>query len=434
MRPSPLFLVLAVILLLLAVLAAVWPVLSTGVLVAAGVLLLVALLQAWWLSQQLIPEVSRSTASSWPLGVWCEVELSIHNPGKQNLQVQVYDLHPTAVEQEGLPVNLLLAPKAAVNLRYRLRATRRGDLHFGQVQMLLGHELCLWQRKVAAGEPETVQVYPNFAAVSHYAVMGADDQVRSMGIRQHRRRGTGMEFHQLREYRDGDLLRQVDWKASSRRRQLVSREYQEERDQQVVCLIDCGRRMHSKDEGLSHFDHALNAVLLLSYVALRQGDSVGFLTFSGSDRVLPPVKGPAGLTTILNQLYDLHSTTAPSDFEEAATRAMARLPRRSLVVWITNLRDEDADEILPAVQLLRRRHLVLVASLREESVAQVLQQEVQSLQQSLRHCMAHQYTVERLRGLRGLRQRGVKVLDVRPSELPASLVDRYWDIKASGLL
>ncbi|MGQ0658030.1 MAG: DUF58 domain-containing protein [Chromatiales bacterium] len=128
--------------------------------------------------------------------------------------------------------------------------------------------------------------------------------------RHKRRRGEGLEFHQLREYRGGDSLRQIDWKATSRQRKLVSREYQDERDQHVFFLVDCGRRMATKDGELSHFDMSLNAVLLLAYVALRQGDAVGVMTFSGKPRYLPAQKGMPTLTRLLEFLFDLSAITA----------------------------------------------------------------------------------------------------------------------------
>ena len=132
----------------------------------------------------------------------------------------------------------------------------------------------------------------------------------------------------------------------SRHNRLISREYREE-NQQVVFLLDCGRRMRTRDGDLAYFDHVLNAVLLLSYVALRQGDAVGAFTFSGEDRLLPPRKGRGAMNTLLNGLFDIQPTTSPSDFTEAASRISTRLRRRALVILVTNLRDEDAQE-LPA--------------------------------------------------------------------------------------
>lgn len=125
---------------------------------------------------------------------------------------------------------------------------------------------------------------PDFARLYGAELMAVDHWLNQIGVRGGQRRGLGLEFHQLREFRDGDTLRQIDWKATARKRTPIAREYQDERDQQILFLLDCGRRMRSQDGDLSHFDHALNASLLLAYVALRQGDAVGAMTFAGDDR------------------------------------------------------------------------------------------------------------------------------------------------------
>src|SRR5690606_41328078 len=178
-------------------------------------------------------------------------------------------------------------------------------------------------------------------------------------------RGLGLEFHQLREFRDGDTLRQIDWKATARKRTPIAREYQDERDQQIVVLLDCGRRMRSQDDELAHFDHALNACLLRSYVALRQGDAVGLATFAGEqDRYVAPLKGQAHISNLLNAVYTLDSTHRPADYAAAVNALLARQRRRALVVLVTNLRDEDDEELLGAVKRLGKQQRVLIASLR----------------------------------------------------------------------
>jgi len=434
MRPSRLLLWLLGALVVLGVAASVWPVLRAW---WWGCLVLLAVAAAWqWFTLQraVPPDVRRHVMGSLPLGVWRQVRLELHSQGTRDLMVDVFDHHPGGVDQQGLPRAVVLPAGESLEFSYRLRAVKRGDLAFGKVQLCFRPAFSLWVRTTLAGREVVVRVYPNFAPVMRYALLAADDMAHSMGIRRRRRRGTGLEFHQLREYREGDLLRQVDWKATSRRRQLISREYQEERDQQVVFLLDCGRRMRSRDGDLSHFDHTLNAVLLLTYVALRQGDSVGFLTFSGDERWLPPVKGPAGLTTVLNHVYGIHTSTQPSDYQEAATRLLTLLPRRALVVLTTNVREEDQHELQPALRLMHRRHLVLLASLRETVVEQVGAEAVRDLRGALRFAAAQHYLADRSKVHQDIDARGAMILDVAPRDLPAAIVNRYLDIKRAGIL
>ena len=243
-----------------------------------------------------------------------------------------------------------------------------------------------------------------------------------------------MEFHRLRDYRAGDSLRQIDWKATSRYRRAISREYQEERDQQVMFLLDCGRKMHALDGNLSHFDYTLNALLLLANVALRQGDSVGLMTFSGEQRWLAPRKGVSTLNLLLNSIYDLSTSTAPSDYLNAALQAQRRLSKRSLIVVMSNLRDEDSEELTLALQILRRKHLVLLASLRETVLGETLDADVTSFDQALRVAATHRYLTRRRTAHERLTANGALWLDVEPAQLSVQLVNRYLDVKTSGRL
>jgi len=260
-----------------------------------------------------------------------------------------------------------------------------------------------------------------------------DNWLSQLGVRQRQRRGLGLEFHQLREFRDGDSLRQIDWKATARQRTPIAREYQDERDQQIIFMLDCGRRMRSQDGELAHFDHALNACLLLSYVALRQGDAVGLSTFA-SDRAhyLAPVKGTGQLNVLLNSVYDLDSTQRPADYQAAATQLLARQKRRALVVLVTNLRDEDDEELLTAVKRLSKQHRVLVASLREDLLDSLRLSPVQTLPEALAYCGAVDYLNARAELHERLSAHGVPLLETRPSELGAGLVTHYLSWKRSG--
>ena len=261
---------------------------------------------------------------------------------------------------------------------------RRGDAHFGRLQLEAASRFSLWRFTALCGEPASVRVYPNFSAVARYGAIEKEQDTAQVGIRLRQRRGAGLEFHQLREYREGDGMRQIDWKATSRKHQLISRDYQDERDQRVVFMLDGTRRMRARDGDLSHFDHALNAMILLSHVALRAGDAVGLMSFGEDARWLPPKKGVSTVNRILNTVYDLEATTLGSDFSRAAEDLCRRQARRSLVILITNVRREDVEGLLPGVALLRRRHLVLVANLREESIDQGLRRQVSNFDDALR--------------------------------------------------
>ncbi|MGB3916869.1 MAG: DUF58 domain-containing protein, partial [Thiothrix litoralis] len=267
-----------------------------------------------------------------------------------------------------------------------------------------------------------------------YALMATDHHLSHMGIMKKRRRGEGQDFHQLREYRAGDSLRQIDWKASSRMRRPISREYQDERDQEIIFLLDCGHRMLAKDDSLSHFDHTLNAILLLTYVALRQGDAVGLGSFAGQSRWLPAHKGQHNVQHMLDALYDLQPTTQAPDYAQAVTELLVRQKKRALVILLTNLRDEDLDDLLPAVHILRKRHLVLLASMREQAIDQALDKPVDNQEDALHKAAVQHYLATREATLQRIRAAGIRCLDVAPPALSVNLINHYLDIKRSGIL
>lgn len=434
MKPARLLLALAFAWFAFGIAAAVWPEIVLTWEISGVALWALVLVDLGLLIRAPAFSALRRVASSLPVGVWSHAQLRIGNPGKRAWRLTVFDHYPQQSEFEGLPQAMRIAAGGFAEIGYRLRPLERGDQHFGLVQVLVTSPLRLWQRSRMLGTAEAVKVYPNFAEVTKYTLFATDNRLSQLGIKKHRRRGEGLSFHQLRDYRAGDALRQIDWKATARLQRLISREYQDERDQQVVFLIDCGRRMLAKDDALSHFDHALNAVLLLSYVALRQGDAVGFFAFAGPQRFLPPRKGAQTINTVLNNVYDLQPTTHASDYAQAASELIKRLKKRSLIVLVTNLRDEDAEELRPAITLLRQRHLVVLASLQEAVLNQVAQQPVQAFDDALQLAATDIYLEQRRQAHQALKKFGVMMLDVEPAQLPVALVNRYLDIKLSGRL
>ncbi|TRX75410.1 DUF58 domain-containing protein [Pseudomonas mangiferae] len=403
-----------------------------------GALLALAALaaaDAWRLRRLPTPRVERLLPGHLPLGRWSEVRLTLQHDLSRASRVDVIDHVPAGMDAENLPRRVELRPGETTAFDYRVRPLRRGHFVFPRCELELPSPLGLWSGRRFAECLDATRVYPDFARLYGGQLMAVDDWLSQNGIRQRPRRGLGLEFHQLREFRDGDTLRQIDWKATARKRTPITREYQDERNQQIVFLLDCGRRMRSHDGELAHFDHALNACLLLSYVALRQGDAVGLSTFAGErDRYLAPVKGAAQLNVLLNAVYDLDSTRRPADFAVATQQLLARQRRRALVVLVTNLRDEDDEELLGALKRLTRQHRVLVASLREDVLDHLRHEPVQGYQQALAYCG----TVDYLNARAGLHERlvahGVPVLDVRPGELGPELVGRYLAWKKAGVL
>ncbi len=400
----------------------------------AALLLMLSLFDLLRLRSISSPQVKRTLHSGIPVGVWSSVGLQLENRANTPLLVTLHDHHPADCEVRGQPQTLLVPAQRQLSLSYQILPRRRGEKRFAGLDLVLFSPLGLWQQKRFADWPTLVKVYPNFREIAHFALLATDNHLSQMGVRRRQRRGEGSDFHQLREYRTGDALRQIDWKASSRYRKLISKEYQDERDQQLVFLLDCGRHMRHRDGEGAHLDHALNAMLLLSYVAERQGDAVGFMSFGGVDRWQPPIKGGDLVRRILERSYDIEPTLEAADYLSAAQKLMTLQGRRALLVILTNSRTEELSELQKAVSILSKRHLVVVADLHEATLDKVVEQAVTDRQGALKFQAVVDYLGKRKQSHERLQYRGGLVIDSRPQQLPINLVNAYLDVKASGAL
>ena len=227
-----------------------------------------------------------------------------------------------------------------MDVRYEIRPTRRGLLSLPAPRANQRSRLGLFWSAVQGTQDQDVRIYPNFMAVARYALLAASARTAELGIRKTRRRGEGTEFHQLREYRAGDPLRQIDWQATSRVLRPISRDYREEQDQQVLLMLDCGRAMHAPGPQPEPPGSRTERSAVARHVALSQGDAVGLIAYGGPKRSVAPRKGRAHLARLLNATFDLGTSTEASDVVAAVESALQHLRRRTLIVLVTNIREE----------------------------------------------------------------------------------------------
>ncbi len=432
MSPTSRLLLLAAGWLLLAGVAVVVPTLL-GPWLWLGVVLAIGMLVDALLAHFQKPlQLERCLPGRFALGEAGEVRLILRNHGRANARLELFDGIPQGAIAPTLPWAGSVAAGQEIRVFHPVNLSERGEAIFTPVHLRRLSLLGLWNRRTLHLPAETVKVYPNYEPVIRFALLAMQHRESPLGIVRRPRAGSSRDFHQLRDYRDGDPLGQIDWKATSRRQHLISRDYQEQRNQSIVFLLDTGRRMRSLDGALPQFDHILNAVLLVSHVALRQGDQVAVKSFGGSDRWLPPIKGGHAMPILLNHLYDYQTTAAPSDFSGAVEQLMIRQRRRSLVILLTNLRGEDGKELVPALQVLKSKHLVLLASMRERSVEDAITQPVDSFSSSMKFLAADRYVQERREILATLSALGILTLDSTAQEFAIALANSYADIKAAG--
>ena len=367
------------------------------------------------------------------LGVRQRVIIKLDNLSTETLSLWLTDFPPSQLQIEGLPVKLKIEPEAHALVRYWVTPLHRGLAEFGQLCCRLSSPWGYWERNFFYGETQQSRIYPNYKPLFRSSFINSDQLYADLGVQVRQRRGEGTDFHQLRDFRVGDSLRQVDWRATARFQKPISREYQEERDQQVVFLLDCGRRMRAMDGDISHFDHALNALLLSSFVALRQGDSVGLLSFAGQSRWVPPIKGRFQVGHLLDQIYDLHSSLETSDYLEVAQQLLSRQSRRCLVILISSLEPQDRDDLSKAARLMSRHHLVMVASMRQQVLGDVQSADIVSLDDALRYCGVTRHLQDQAAMFSNLRSDNIIVADTPPAYMHSTLINQYLSLKRTGI-
>ena len=377
-------------------------------------------------------KVTRTVDPHLALGVRQRVLVKVSNESAGHQLLWLTDSPSARMQMRGLPVKVRLAPGEHFVVRYHIIPLQRGLAEFGKVCCRIMSPFKLWENNTYYCEPEQARIYPNYKPLFQSSFINSDLLYSDWGVRLSQRRGDGTDFRQLRDFRIGDSLRQIDWKATSRFNRPISREYQEERDQQVIFLLDCGRRMRARDGDISHFDHALNALLLSAFVALRQGDSVGLLSFAGQPRWVPPVKGRLQISHLLDQIYDLDSSLATSDYLEVAQQLMTRQSKRSLIILISSIEPEDRDDLSRAAKMLSRHHLVLVASMRQQAITDTQQAEIVSIEDALKFCGASQQMNKQAAMLANLRSENVIVTDTKPSHMHSALISEYMALKRGG--
>ena len=348
---------------------------------------------------------------------------------------ELADHHPADDSETGLPAQLRPADDPITEFCYQYRPAQRDQARFGDIELWLPGPLGLvWQRRRIAATA-SVPVYPDFSMLNGSAVLAQQDSTLDSGHRLQQRRGEGMEFHQLREYRAGDALRQIDWKASARRHSLISREYQEEQNQHILVLLDGGARLAMPVNGLSGFDHALNAALLLSWSAIKQGDKPGIMLFSNAEeRWLPPQRGQQGINHLLNGLYTLQPGTHASDFSSAARKLLGRWHKHALIVLISRIQPDDEHELLSAVKLLGNRHLLMIADIQLPSQERLQHTDIDSIDKAFAVAADAGWQEARDALHTRLRHAGAMLVKSTPEQLPARLNQVYLALKRSGRL
>lgn len=327
-------------------------------------------------------------------------------------------------------------PRMTTTLRYAVTPPRRGDYAFGDIHVRWGTPLGLLTRQARFDAAAPVKVFPNLVDIRKYDLLLRRNRLWELGVRQTRLLGAGSEFERLREYTPDDEYRRINWAATARRGRPISIEFETERSQTIVALLDTGRMMRSPVGDVAKLDYAVNAVLLLAYVAAQKGDQVGLLAFADAPQTwVAPRSGKVQFQRLLAQLYAVESQAVEPDYTAAAAYLAAKQSKRSLVLIFSDLTGAlHTDQLATEVAHLQRRHLVLLVTMRDPTVQGLVDAPVRDSAGLYARTVAERLLDERQAMLEALQRRGVLTLDVPADELSIAVINRYLEIKARSLL
>ena len=385
--------------------------------------------------------LQRRLPHAFAVGEPVSLAVSIVNPGRTPRRGRYFELTDPTLLVPAMPLRFAIEPGKRETLEFQLTPTARGMKSFEAGQILLRSVLGLLDWNLRIGHPEARRVFPDFKRQAALAWMAGNRRLAQLGIKPVRRRGSGTDFDQLLDYRPGDPIRHIDWKATLKHGRPISRSFRDDRDQSVMFLLDCGRRMRADDTqsgiGATHFDQSLEALMLLAFVALSKGDAVGAMTFGtaeGGEKRFAPRKGRQALNALMAELGDVEPSPTFSDYMKAAADLLQRQRKRGLVILITNCRDEDSAELAAAIGLLRSRHLVVLANLKEQIVGQIAVQALTNPLSVLEVAAAVEYDQRRRDMQARLAMSGVVLIDCEPRALGVELVNRYNVLKRTSAI
>jgi uncharacterized protein (DUF58 family) len=403
-----------------------------------------------------LPRASQLTASrSWSnapaLDSEIEIELHLSNHSQMIVECRLVDDLPPALVAEPATHRLIAFPRVPASLRYRVRPQERGDWETGWLYVRYRSGLGLAERWARAPLTQTVRVYPALRTGEEQQIFLARSRQIDLQLRRAQQRGLGRDFESLREYREGDDLRDICWTATARRGSPITRQYQTERSQPVWIVLDCGRLMRSRvlagtefvqsPDGApstphSKLDHACTTAVALAQLALYSGDRVGLLAYGQSiQQRLLPGRGAAHLRQLIESLAQVHAESGEADHLRATATLNRLQPRRALILWITDLAETAMrpEVIDGAVQLLRR-HVLLFVAMAQPEVESIAQARPKNIAQMFRAAAAQEMAGRRELLLARLHEQGALTLDLNPEALTSSVLNNYLIVKERAMV
>ena len=448
MKPRlPLILIIA-LLFIFATLATVWQMvekqpitaLQQGVWFLLLIVAWVALLDYLLSRKKNIVKIQRILPKNIILGKETKVKLRIisNNP-KQNAPVPIVigDCLPPdwTTDTPEITTEILPMSHYAVEVAYTAYPNQRGETHFQGIDYAIPSRFGLWQ--MVFRQPENndtaIKVLPDFADIYGADLMSFRRWLQMVGVKKSVRRGEGQDFFQLRDFLDGDNIRHIDWKATARNARPIVRQFQDEKDRQIVFLLDCSFEMKTLTGDKSTLDHALTALLLLSYTATHHGDAVGLMTCNAeNERFIPPAKGITQVSNLINHIYDIEPTRQVFDLENAVERLLSQQKRRAWIIILTTLDGDNVSDNIVLFKRLQKHFPILAVGLRQPQVLDIINTPITNADTANTYIGAKYRLDDEIIALKKLTAARIPCLATYPNKLTAELINHYLNRKKSG--
>ena len=409
--------------------------LLVGLIVANVLLIGLLLFDIWQAPHPSALGIERFAPSALTTHEVGRVTFRLQNPGNRSLSVAVRDATPRSGARTPVVHRNRIGSHGGM-LEAQMVPGRRGRLELGPVTVRVSGPIGLGGRQATLPIVDTVRVYPALPGRSEVELRIERARMLQSGQRSSRHRGGGTDFDSLRDYHPDDEFRRINWTATARAAKPITNLYREDRDQQIVLLLDAGRTMAGTVAGLSRFEHALDAAIALAELATRAGDHVGVMAFaSGVEATLSPRGGRDQPRRALELLFDLEPSLDPTDYRGAFGTLLSRHRRRSLLVLFTDLTEESVMQpLFDALPVLLPRHLLMIGGIVDPEVLALRSALPGSYEDAYLSAAAAQSLSARNRASAHLRSRGVIVEDREPGRLTGALADRYLQIKSAARL
>lgn len=380
-----------------------------------------------------------------------EIEISLLNQSRLPIECSLIDDLPHALSPVLATLSLSAVPNVSATLRYTIKPNERGDWEAGDIYVRYRSGLGLIDRWARAQLKQTVRVYPALKMSEEQQIFLARSRQIDLQLRQARLRGLGRDFESLREYQEGDDLRDICWTATARRGIPIARQYQTERSQAVWIVLDCGRLMRSRptpaggrplDESSarelvhSKLDHACTTAVQLAQLALYSGDRVGLLAYGqGIQQRMLPGRGASHMRQMIESLALVKAEAAEADHLRA-TAVLSRLqPRRALILWVTDLAETAMrPEVIDGAMQLLRRHVLLFVAMAQPEVEQIAAARPKTVEEMFRATAAQEMAGRRELLLARLHEQGALTLDLNPAEVSSAVLNKYLAVKERAMV